>query len=80
MTDVNNNMMMVVRSQMTSLQRGHPSAQDFPILNKAQLTYYPTLDRDTVQTGKRIMAMMTEGVAVTIEEKYNMKNLTQWIL
>ena len=25
-------------------------------------------------------AMLTEGMTVTIEEKYNKKNLTQWIL
>ena len=49
MTDAGNNMMMKVRSQMTSFQRGHPSARDFPILNNAQLSYYPTLAHDILQ-------------------------------
>ena len=49
MTNADSKMTMKVRSQMASLQRGHPSARDFSILDNAQLSYYSTLNHDVVQ-------------------------------
>ena len=49
MTDADDDVMTMVRSQMMGFHRNNLRARDFPILNNAQLSYYRTLDHDIVQ-------------------------------